>query len=118
MDINNFIDIEGAKERFMENEALYKKFLLELPERSLYTELAAEIDKGNIEEAFQTAHRMKGIIENISLNQLGRKISEVVEILRDGKLPDQNILGELEDIYQQTMEQIHYIGENNITLFQ
>lgn len=117
MELNEFIDVESAKERFMGNENLYKRFLFELPERTLYQELKEVLAKENVQEAFEAAHKMKGIIENLSLNLLGRKIYEVVEVLRNGSLPDENLKGALDDAYTHSIQEILKIKESNIHIF-
>lgn len=101
----------------MENEDLYKRFLFEFPNRTLYQELEEAMEKGNAEEAFEVAHKMKGIVENLSLNLLGAKIKEVVEILRGGKLPDDQLKGELKEAFTQAIQDILYIKDNNIRIF-
>lgn len=117
MELNEFIDVESAKERFMGNENLYKRFLFELPNRTLYEELKEVLAQENVQEAFETAHRMKGIIENLSLNLLGRKIYEMVEVLRGGSLPDENLKDALDYAYTHSIQEILNIKENNIHIF-
>ncbi len=117
MNIDTFIDLETAKERFMSNETLYKRFLFEFPERDLYDQLKENMAQGDVKQSFETAHRMKGIIENLSLNLLGRKIHETVELLRNGEFPDETLAGELEDAYRESVQKILEIKEKNMTLF-
>ncbi len=117
MNVNEFIDLDSAKERFMSNENLYKRFLFELPERTLYEDLNRALDSKNVDEAFETAHRMKGIIENLSLNLLGQKICEVVEVLRKGELPDADLAAALDDAYRQSIHEIQNIKDNNLSIF-
>lgn len=117
MDINEFIELDSAKERFMENEELYKSFLFELPQRDLHAQLKAAVRSGDVEEAFQIAHKMKGIIQNLSLNLLGKEIEEKVEVLRRGENLDAEQMRQLDEAYQSSMENIAYIKENDLSLF-
>jgi len=118
MDIEKFIDLFSAEERFMSNENLYKKFLFEFPNRTLYQDLKEQLAQNKVEESFDTAHRMKGIIENLSLNRLSEKVRAVVETLRVGEIPDEDLQEELDDAFQEAMDGIRYIKENNIRIFE
>ena len=64
MDINEFIELESAQERFMNNEDLYKKFLLQFPDRTLYPDLKKSLESEDISGSFEIAHSMKGVVLN------------------------------------------------------
>ncbi len=115
--MSEFIDLDSAKERFMSNEGLYKRFLFELPERTLYEELGQALKEKNVKEAFETAHRMKGIIENLSLRLLDQKICDIVEVLRRDELPSQEMVTALDEAYRQSIDEIRNIKENNLPVF-
>ncbi len=117
MDVKKFIDIESAKERFMENEDLYRHFLFEFSNRTLLDDLEKAYNKGDVSEAFEAAHRMKGVIENLSLYMLGKKIRDVVEVLRNENMPEENLMSELRNTYKQSIQEIEYIKDNNIKIF-
>lgn len=117
MEIKNFIELESARDRFMSNEQLFKRFLYELPDRELYGDLKAALNEKNVEEAFEVAHKMKGVVGSLSLIPLADIVCRIVEELRVEKLPDDGLVRELDDAYEQTIKNIAYIQENNITIF-
>lgn len=117
MDNRELIDLDSAKERFMANEELYKRFLFEFPERTLYADLKQCLEEGNVDEAFEVAHRMKGVVENLSLNAFGKLTREVVEILREGKMPGQAVMDELDRAYGQSIRKIQELKEKDLPIF-
>lgn len=117
MDNRELIDLDSAKERFMANEELYKRFLFEFPERTLYADLKQCLEEGNVNGAFEVAHRMKGVVENLSLNVFGKLTREVVEILREGTLPEQTVMDELDLAYEQSIQKIQELKEKNFPIF-
>ena len=111
------IDIPSAKERFMNNEALYKKFLLKFPENTVMTDLEQHMESGNLEEAFRDAHTMKGMVGNLSLYKLMNIAAKVTETLRAGNKPDDAEMAELRDTYNAAVAAVKEIQESNATLF-
>lgn len=121
MDISNEIekniDIAGAKERFMGNEGLFKKFLLRFPQENRYEELCKQIEADNAEAAFQVAHTMKGVVGNLSLVAVGDVLNPIVEVLRAGSLPQSEQMEELKNACTHSLEIIKQIEENDVKLF-
>lgn len=121
MDISNEIatniDLEGAKERFMGNEGLFKKFLLRFPQENRYGELKKQIEDNNAEGAFQVAHTMKGVVGNLSLIAVGDVLNPIVEVLRAGSFPENEQMEELEKVCTHSLEIIKYIEEHDVKLF-
>ena len=111
------IDIPSAKERFMNNEALYKKFLLKLPENTVMADLEQHMEAGKLDEAFRDAHTMKGMVGNLSLYKLMDAASKVTEILRAGNRPDDAEMAELREAYNAAVAAVKEIQETNATLF-
>lgn len=100
------IDIDGAMERFMNNEEMFRHFLRELPEDGVYTLLMEAFDAGNVEKAFALAHQLKGIVANLSLLHLYNTVYDIVEILREKQLPCEECRKHFSEIYESTMEYI------------
>lgn len=117
MAIEDIIDIESAKERFMGNYGLFSRFLFQFPERSLYSDLEKQIGEGNAKAAFETAHAMKGIIGNLSLRRLEPHLFEVVEVLRKGELPSMEQMAALTDAYRTTVDAIAALKAEGTKLF-
>lgn len=117
MDYSEYIDVPSAKARFMGNEALYKKFLFQIPERSLFRDLEERLGEGNAEDAFVAAHTMKGLVANLSLTAVEKNISAVVEPLRAGNMPDDADFQKLKELYEKTIGVIQEIQREDIRLF-
>lgn len=111
------IDIPSAKERFMNNEALYKRFLLKFPTSPVMADLEQHLKDGNVEEAFREAHTMKGMVGNLSLNKLMGIAAKVTETLRAGKKPGEEEMEELRAAYSAAVAAVNEIQETNAKLF-
>lgn len=80
------IDTEEALARFMGNEALMMKFLLRFPQDPSFQQLKESMDRKDAAGAFAAAHTLKGVVGNLSMKELFRRVSDVVEDLRGGDL--------------------------------
>lgn len=80
------VDTESALARFMNNGALYEKFLRRFVQDQNYAALTEAIREGRVQDAFAAAHTLKGVSANLSLTRLTESVSEVVEALRAGNL--------------------------------
>lgn len=98
------IDIEDAMKRFMNNEAMYLKYLKRLPDEETYAMLSEAMEAGDVEQAFQAAHRLKGLIGNLSLVKINTALCDIVEVLRSGEKPSENIWKQFVFIYEEMME--------------
>lgn len=103
------IDIDGAMERFMGNEEMFRQFLKELSEESAYAVLCEAIRKAEVEEAFEQAHRLKGILGNLGLCKPYNALYDIVECLRDGELPEQEEFFIFQQVYEDAVAYIAQI---------
>lgn len=110
-------DLPSAKERFMNNEALYKKFLFRFPENTLLEELEQHLAAKDIEQSFRDAHTMKGMVGNLSMYRLMEAASKVTEKLRAGQFPEEEELAELRTAHKAALEAVNEVIQQNITLF-
>ena len=55
------VDVHGALERFMGNEALLERMLQRFTGDANYAQLLAAADKRDAEEALRAAHTLKGV---------------------------------------------------------
>ncbi|MCM1182798.1 MAG: Hpt domain-containing protein [Roseburia sp.] len=92
---NNGFDVAGAMNRFLNNEALYKKCLKKLLDDPSYEQLKEAYRNGNCNEAFKAAHTMKGAVSNLGVNRLYHLLMPMVEKLR---AQDMNIAEEMEQL--------------------
>jgi chemotaxis protein histidine kinase CheA len=89
------IDVDGAMERFMNNDNMFKKFQLKFPNDPNMETLREGLKEKDCDKAFRAAHTLKGVCGNLSYVALAKVTSEVTEYLRAGdmdsavaKMPD------------------------------
>lgn len=85
------VDVNTGLKRFMNNEALYMKFLNKFLTEPTYEQLKECIEKEDYQEAFRQAHTLKGVSANLSLILLTDKVSQLVELLRNCESPTEEI---------------------------
>ncbi|MFA9375321.1 MAG: Hpt domain-containing protein [Lachnotalea sp.] len=76
------VDLNIALERFMNNEDLYEKFLVEFLEDRNFIELKKNLELKKYEEAFMNAHTLKGVSANLALDSIYSVLVLIVEELR------------------------------------
>ncbi|MGN0142591.1 MAG: Hpt domain-containing protein [Roseburia sp.] len=77
-------DVEGAMDRFLDDKELYASCLAALCEDPAFDKLGQELRAQSVQEAFDTAHSLKGVIANLGLDPLLAHIVRLVEPLRKG----------------------------------
>lgn len=82
------VDYEMTMSRFMYNEDMYLKFLNMLFDDKNLEKLANAIEEGNIAEAFEAAHTLKGVVGNMGLTRLFNAVNKIAEPLRAGEQTD------------------------------
>lgn len=78
------IDVDGALERFMGNDALLERFLKKFLTDSNYAALSAAVAAGDPAAALTASHTLKGVSGNLSMPELFRLLTCQVEALRAG----------------------------------
>ena len=86
MDLKEFYnkidgDYEGTKSRLMKDE-LIKKFILKFLDDRSYQELKSNLESSSMDEAFRSAHTLKGVAVNLGMTKLYTVSSELTEALR------------------------------------
>ena len=76
------IDYDSGIERFSGLDAVFQKFLRMFPEDPSYNNTIEAINNGDYDSAFTYAHTLKGTAGNLSLSELYRVTSLLVEDLR------------------------------------
>lgn len=94
------IDVDDAMERFMGNEELFRFYLKTLPEESSYTEMIEALKKEDVGQAFENAHRLKGVLGNLSITGAYNSICQIVETLRVEKLPSKEQIAAFVLVYE------------------
>ena len=77
------IDYDEGLHRFAGNEQIYEKFLKKAFDGMIMEKLNGEIENKDYEKAVKTAHELKGITGNLSMNSLYEKLALLVNELRD-----------------------------------
>ena len=72
---------EGLK-RCMGQESFYLKLVAMALEDDRLPHLKRQIEDGDRAAAFETAHALKGMYANLSLDPLTKPVSEITELLR------------------------------------
>lgn len=70
---------EETLDRFMDNEALYMKFLVKFLEDATYNNLVASIKADDHGQSQRCAHTLKGLASNLGLNELSGIASEMTD---------------------------------------
>lgn len=76
------MNVNSTVNRFMGNEALYLKFLNKFQTDQSVANIQKYIAEQNTEEAFKSAHTLKGVAANLGLDPIARCASDIVEIFR------------------------------------
>ena len=80
------IDANEGIKRFNNKADVYEKFLMCFPEDMNFQRMCKAIEEGDVKEAFQCAHALKGMAGNISLTRLHNDLLPLVEELRSDSL--------------------------------
>ncbi len=108
-------DVETTLKRFMNNDAIYQKFLVKFPNDPNYANLGTNLEAGAFEEAYKCAHALKGVVGNLGLTPIFEKVSTLVEELRNKAAEDVDTVraNELWQDIKKTYEKfIDVINEN------
>ncbi len=95
------VDYESALERFMGKENLYQRFLIKFLDDKNFQSLEESLRDKDIEEAFKSAHTIKGLSGNLGFNKLSDTVVPLVEALRAGTLENtDDMFAELKKVYE------------------
>lgn len=107
------VNLQGALERFMNNEGLYLKFLNKFPEEPTFARLEESMQKEDYPEAFRQAHTLKGVSANLGLDPLTASTELLVELLRNHEslTAEEAVQAKeyMKDITQKHLELLHII---------
>lgn len=80
------VDVNQGLKRLNNNSEFYEQLLGKFCNDTHYGQLKNAMDQGDVQQAFQHAHAMKGATGNLSLVRLYNALIPVVEDLRNGDL--------------------------------
>ena len=92
-------DVDKGLSRCANNEALYLRLVKICAEEASSDALGEALKAGDLDRAFDIAHKLKGGVTNLSLDPLSAPICELTDLLR-GKTP-----GDYEKLYGEIMKQ-------------
>ena len=101
----NYEDVLGR----LRSEALIRKFTLKFLEDQSYPQLKQALNDKNYEEAFRSAHTLKGVCQNLSFDRLYEVSHNLTELLRDrtGEQPGiPEAMEKVTEVYEMTIEEI------------
>ena len=93
----------------LHSEALIQRFTLKFLEDQSYLQLKQALENKNYEDAFRSAHTLKGVCQNLSFDRLYEVSHELTELLRDGTGEQPGISEAMEkvtEVYEMTIEEI------------
>ncbi|MDD2967339.1 MAG: Hpt domain-containing protein [Desulfovibrionaceae bacterium] len=96
-------DIKSTMRRVADDELFYIDCLHDIVEDPYFAKLKEAIDRGNVSQAFDAAHTLKGVLSNLGLTPMYNKVVEIVEPLRAGSRED------LSDKYEQLAQMRVYL---------
>lgn len=109
--INNGVDVEAALSRFMNNEALYMKFLNKFITEPTYERLKDSMEAEDYPEVFRQAHTLKGVSANLSLNPLTASTEKLVELLRNRENPTADEVAKAKEYMNEITEKYNMISD-------
>lgn len=106
------LDYETGLNRFMNKEAMFKKFLLKFANDQSFHRLKEDMAKQDCDEAFREAHTLKGVAANLALDEVANLASDMTELLRAKKLEEASvILPSLEEAYNRVQDLLQKLQE-------
>lgn len=105
------IDYENGLERCLGDESLYTRLLGMFKDDNAFERLTTALDRGDITDAFECAHALKGVAVNLGMNTLFEADSELVNALRgDGDLNKaRELYTSVKESYSKVMDALKYI---------
>ena len=98
-------DVASGLTRCMQNEELYFRLIGMMANDTAVAALGEALKDGDLDRAFDLAHRLKGTAANLSLTPVFAPASELTELLRN-KTP-----GDYDKIYENIVRKIAELKE-------
>ena len=86
------VNVDEALKRCLDNEKFYFKMIDKCLNDDNFARLGQALDDGDMDQAFEYAHAIKGVVSNLALTPLQEKISELTDLLRAHAQTDYNDL--------------------------
>ncbi len=83
------VDVNSALKRFMGNKQLLEMMYKKVPDSfSKNKDIIPLIQAGNVQEAIQKAHTLKGNMGNLSITPLFEAYAEITNLLRENSMSE------------------------------
>ena len=99
----NGTDVDTVLKRFLGNEAMYMKFIMKFLDDKSYQGLMESIGNRDYEEAFRSAHTLKGVTANLGIEPVCAAATLITDLLRN-KQPEEVDAGLLDQYGRQLTE--------------
>ncbi len=87
--LNEFgVNTKEGLTRCMNNEKFYFRMIGMGLKSDQFEKLGAALENGKLDEAFEAAHALKGVLGNLALTPIYNPLAEMTELLRAGKSED------------------------------
>lgn len=104
------IQYEEGLHRFSGHVKIYEKYLAMLPGLDIYEELKQAVEAGQAAQAFDSCHKLKSFVGNLSIPDLFMQVCESTELLRGAEEISDKArmkLCQMEQSYERTAEIIN-----------
>ena len=91
-------DVDGAMERFIDDEGLYRTCLDSVMADKNFEGLLDALNRHDVSAAFEYAHTLKGVLSSMGLTPMYDIVVRIVEPLRAGS--DENLLPVCDELIQ------------------
>ncbi len=105
-DMKQYVDVEAALARVRGKTALYRKMLDMLLQSEEFANLDRYLEEKAYSKAAETAHAIKGMTGNLSLNMLFENSTQLLQELRQGE-PSSETLEKYRSSLKKTFEYIN-----------
>lgn len=102
------VDVDGSIARFSGKEERYVKYLRLFSEDESFDGLLDALAAGEVEQAFDYCHTLKGLVNNLGFEKMMPVIYDACEILRAGRTEGVlQLLNEVSDNYTDIINAIN-----------
>jgi len=103
-----YVDVEDGSKRVMNNTKLYAKLLLKFKDDQNIKNIETHLNAGDLPNAQNAAHTLKGLSANLSLIELNKQVLELeTQIKASSVKPDQ--LEIVKSVYSKTITEIEKV---------
>ena len=96
------VNVNEGLERFMGNETLYERMLKKFPDVLEKEHPMTYIEEGNIKDAITSVHTLKGVVGNLSINNLFHGYTKALIFLREDNI----------DSARETLEELSFVQDS------